>query len=153
MNSQTILPFPNQADQYSWQLESPICMAVRTSGWLSSPQTPNLVLRLSLNYLFLPNPYWQVAVELAAAPLAERTRDLWQGTAKDASVSLVTASQTSDFTRGPRPEVICLLSALPTRRQLRLFDSKSWMAGKQNRGEWGGVLSQRENIWQPLAVH
>lgn len=41
---------PRQADQYSWQLESPICMAVGTLGWLASPQTPNLVLSLSLNY-------------------------------------------------------------------------------------------------------
>lgn len=62
---------PRQADQYSWQLESPICMAVETLGWLPSPQTPNLVLSLSLNYQILPNAYWQVAGGLTAAPVAE----------------------------------------------------------------------------------
>lgn len=42
-------------------------MAVGTSGRRASPQTPNLVLSPSLNYQILPNAYWQVVVELAAA--------------------------------------------------------------------------------------
>lgn len=59
---------PRRADQYRRQLESPICMAVGTSGWLSCPQTPNLVLSLSLNYKILPNAYWQAAGGLVDPP-------------------------------------------------------------------------------------